>query len=133
MSSHEILNSYMLYIHPPLAIIGYILIFLFTIFLFRSKGNEKKIIQNSGTAAWIFTFLGLLTGMFWAQIAWGNYWSWDPKETLTLALFIGFSFTEVAYVEKKTKLAKLLAILACVLTIITWSTSFIMTGLHSFA
>ena len=132
MSNHELLNSYMLYIHPPLAIIGYISIFLFAFFLFRHGKNEKKIVQNSGIAAWIFTLLGLATGMVWAQLAWGNYWSWDPKETLTLTLFIELSFAEISYLEKKTKLAKLLAILACVLTIITWSSSFIMTGLHSF-
>ncbi|HOF90115.1 MAG TPA: cytochrome c biogenesis protein CcsA [Armatimonadota bacterium] len=25
--------------------------------------------------------LGMLLGAYWAKIAWGHYWSWDPKET----------------------------------------------------
>lgn len=31
-----------------------------------------------GTA---FLTIGMLTGAIWAKDAWGNYWSWDPKET----------------------------------------------------
>jgi len=132
MSGHEFINSYMLYIHPPLSIVGYIFIFLFAFFLFRSETGEKKV-QNLGIAAWIFTALGLVTGMLWAQLAWGSYWSWDPKETLTLALFVELSVAEVAFFEKKSKLAKWLGLLACVLTIITGLSSFIIAGLHSFA
>lgn len=28
--------------------------------------------------------LGIISGAFWANTAWGTYWSWDPKETWTL-------------------------------------------------
>jgi ABC-type transport system involved in cytochrome c biogenesis permease subunit len=133
MSSHEFLNSYMLYIHPPLAIIGYAFTFLFAFFLFRPQSMEKKTARYLGVAAWVFTFLGLVTGMLWAQVAWGSYWSWDPKETLTLALFVALSGAEIAYFEKKAKLAKWLALISCVLTIITGLSSFIIAGLHSFA
>jgi ABC-type transport system involved in cytochrome c biogenesis permease subunit len=132
MSSHDFLNSYMLYIHPPLSIIGYVFIFVFAILLFRYGTSEKKIVRNSGVAAWIFTFLGLVTGMIWAQIAWGSYWSWDPKESLTLALFVAASLAEVAYFEKKSKLSKSLIFIACILTIITALSSFIIAGLHSY-
>ena len=59
-----------------------------------------------GYSAWLLTFLGLLTGMIWAQIAWGNYWSWDPKETMTLLLFLAVSAQLVAYHEQKAKLTK---------------------------
>jgi ABC-type transport system involved in cytochrome c biogenesis permease subunit len=70
--------------------------------------------------------------MLWAQIAWGSYWSFDPKETLTLALFLAISGAEVAYFEKKSKITKLLAILSCTLTIVTALSSIIIAGLHSF-
>jgi ABC-type transport system involved in cytochrome c biogenesis permease subunit len=131
--AHEILNNSMLYIHPPLSIAGYVFIFLFTIFLFRYTSAEKKFVRYSAILAWALTMLGLVTGMIWAEVAWGSYWSWDPKETLSLALFVELSFAEVAYFEKKPNLAKWLALIACVLVIITASTSFIIAGLHSFA
>ena len=28
--------------------------------------------------------LTIVTGAFWAQQAWGRFWSWDPKETASL-------------------------------------------------
>ena len=129
--SHE-LDSAWLYIHPPLAIAGFILIFLFAFFLFW-RPDRKRRIEFFGAAAWLFTFLGLLTGMLWAQSAWGSYWSWDPKETMTLLLFISLSASLVAYYEKRPKMARALAILACVLVLLTASTSWMITGLHSFA
>jgi len=130
MNTQE-LNSGMLYIHPPLAIAGYILIFLFTIFLFRAKNSGKRI-QLVGIAAWVLTFMGLVTGMIWAQIAWGSYWSWDPKEILTLLLFTSVSAGMLAYFEEHLKAAKWLFLTSCVLSVVTASSSFIIAGLHSF-
>ena len=129
--SHE-LDSAMLFIHPPIAIAGYVFIFIFTIALFIYNGKENRKTAYLGASSWILTALGLVTGMIWAQVAWGSYWSWDPKETLTLLLFAACSVSLVAYYEKKTKTAKLSAIATCILTIVTASSSFIITGLHSF-
>ncbi len=32
--------------------------------------------------------LGIVSGSVWAQQAWGAFWSWDPKETGSLALWL---------------------------------------------
>ncbi len=32
--------------------------------------------------------LGLIFGALWAKVAWGNYWSWDPKETWALITWL---------------------------------------------
>ncbi len=32
--------------------------------------------------------LGIISGAFWANTAWGTYWSWDPKETWALLTWI---------------------------------------------
>ncbi len=132
MNANE-LNSYMLYIHPPLAIAGYILIFLFTTLIFFQKQKTHKRTSLLGVSAWILTFLGLFTGMLWAQLAWGSYWSWDPKETMTLVLFLTVSLGQVVYHEKKFTAARWIAVLACALTILTALSSFIIMGLHSYS
>jgi len=129
--AHE-LDSAMLYIHPPLAFTGYVFIFVFTILLF-SNSQKRFRLEFFGAAAWIFTFLGLVTGMLWAQVAWNSYWSWDPKETLTLVLFLSISGSLLAYYEKHPRMAQLLAVISCVLVILTASASWIIQGLHSFA
>jgi ABC-type transport system involved in cytochrome c biogenesis permease subunit len=32
--------------------------------------------------------MGIFIGAVWANISWGNYWSWDPKEVWALITFI---------------------------------------------
>lgn len=32
----------------------------------------------------LFGILGLSTGAVWAKYTWGTFWSWDPKQTMTL-------------------------------------------------
>jgi ABC-type transport system involved in cytochrome c biogenesis permease subunit len=130
MSSHE-LNSILLYVHPPIAILGHILVFLLaaTLFIFPKREKMHRILI---LITWLITFLGLLTGMFWAQVAWGSYWSWDPKETLTLFLFGSVSACLITYYEKKTKLAKGISLISAVLSVITWLSSYVIAGLHSF-
>lgn len=36
--------------------------------------------------------IGLLLGMIWAKAAWGNFWSWDAKESWALATWLVYSF-----------------------------------------
>jgi ABC-type transport system involved in cytochrome c biogenesis permease subunit len=131
MSSHE-LNSVLLYIHPSLAILGHILVFALAAVLFILPKRER-IHRILALTTWLITFFGLLTGMFWAQVAWGSYWSWDPKETLTLILFGSVSASLISYYEKQIKLAKGIALVSAVFSVITWLSSYIIAGLHSFA
>ncbi|MCW3998233.1 MAG: cytochrome c biogenesis protein [Candidatus Bathyarchaeota archaeon] len=131
MSTHE-LSSNMLYIHPPLAIAGHALIFIFTVSLILIQNKQKSTIKSLGVFAWLFTFLGLVTGIIWAQLAWGSFWSWDPKETLTLILFSTFSTTLLFYFENKVRITTWLSLCSCVLVVITVLSSFIIAGLHSF-
>ena len=35
--------------------------------------------------------LGIFIGAIWANISWGNYWSWDPKETWALITFMVYA------------------------------------------
>lgn len=42
--------------------------------------------------------LGLILGAWWGKIAWGDYWSWDPKELWSLASWLVF----VAYLHARS-------------------------------
>jgi cytochrome c-type biogenesis protein CcsB len=43
---------------------------------------------------WLIAFgfvllaVGIITGAVWANVAWGSYWSWDPKETWSLITWL---------------------------------------------
>jgi ABC-type transport system involved in cytochrome c biogenesis permease subunit len=36
--------------------------------------------------------LGIVIGALWANISWGNYWTWDPKEVWALITLIVYAF-----------------------------------------
>jgi cytochrome c-type biogenesis protein CcsB len=40
---------------------------------------------------YLFLTVGLLLGAWWGQIAWSNYWGWDPKENWALITWLIFS------------------------------------------
>ncbi len=41
-------------------------------------------------AGMVFATLLLIEGSLWAKIAWGTYWTWEPRLTLTLLLWFIF-------------------------------------------
>jgi cytochrome c biogenesis factor len=129
----HLLDSTMIYIHPPLAIIGYILVFL-SIVLILVEHRQKKFFvsaKNCMYAAWLFNLLGLISGMLWAQLAWGSYWSWDPKETLTLLLFICMSVSVLFY-DRQKKVSFILLLLTMVFIMANIVITIGSFGLHSY-
>ena len=120
----------MLYIDPPLATAAYFFVFLFAALQLLNNKSES-FTRYVGLTGWVLTFSGLVSGMVWAQIGWGTYWSWDPKEDATLLLFIAVSFSVLTFFEGN-KYSKATAVLACILSALTILVSFIALGSHSF-
>jgi cytochrome c-type biogenesis protein CcsB len=42
--------------------------------------------------AFPFLTLGMSSGMVWADIAWGRYWGWDPKEAWSLIAWLIYGY-----------------------------------------
>lgn len=84
------LQSYWFVPHVTVYILSYSMLGAATIasimqLIKLSKGKtDKKLYNFMDNIVYIgfgFLMLGLLMGALWAKDAWGNYWSWDPKET----------------------------------------------------
>jgi cytochrome c-type biogenesis protein CcsB len=83
-----------------------------------------------------FPFLTLLIilGALWANIAWGKYWSWDPKETASLVTWLFY----VAYMHArlirgwKDSRAAILLIIGFAAVLFTFFGNFIFSGLHAY-
>jgi len=129
----HLLDSSMIFIHPPLACLGYLMVFLCLVLIFEDRRHPRfhQWIRKCLNIAWFFTLLGLASGMLWAQLAWGSYWSWDPKETLTLVLFLCVGCSAMTY-EKKKKISTVLLLLAVVFMILNIGVTIGDFGLHSY-
>ena len=69
---------------------------LFALFLwFRKKpeepsSDELAVCDSLVRIGWTFLSLGMTMGALWAKEAWGDYWTWDPKETWALATWFSY-------------------------------------------
>ena len=55
---------------------------------FESVRREMNIADNLVYVGLAFLTIGMLFGALWAKMAWGDYWSWDPKETWAAATWL---------------------------------------------
>lgn len=58
--------------------------------LVRHKEEYLGTADNLVYAGVAFLTIGMLLGSLWAKEAWGNYWSWDPKETWAVVTWMGY-------------------------------------------
>jgi cytochrome c-type biogenesis protein CcsB len=62
--------------------------FRFLYFRMPSLQVCDELMRRSLFAGFILMSLTIITGAFWAQYAWGRFWSWDPKQTAALVTWI---------------------------------------------
>ena len=65
--------------------------------------------------------LGIITGSMWANVSWGRYWAWDPKETWSLVTLMLYSIPLHRYFRMRRR-----PLFCCIYLILAFS-SIIMT------
>lgn len=112
-----LLKSGWVYFHSSVAFLAYAAFFLTFIsgilYLVQEKElKEKKfrflyfrlpslqvcdeLLRRSLYVGFVAMSLTIVSGAFWAQQAWGRFWSWDPKETASLITW-GIYFILINY------------------------------------
>jgi len=51
----------------------------------------EALLDGAVRFGFVLLTLGLLVGAVWAKAAWGDYWTWDPKETWSLVTWLIFA------------------------------------------
>ncbi len=100
---------------------------------------ERAVLDNFMYKTILFGFfwltLGIITGAIWADQAWGNYWSWDPKETwslITWFIYAGAIHARLIRGWQGKKIAWL-SILGFIAVLFTYfGVNFLLSGLHSY-
>ncbi len=58
------------------------------VYLRTNSRAWDRIAEASAEIGVVFTLITLLTGMIWAKPIWGVWWTWDPRLTSYLILFL---------------------------------------------
>jgi len=86
-------------------------------YLVRRNPVWDRWSQTAGELGWLCTTLTLATGSLWAHEAWNTWWTWEPRLTASLVLWLVFAGyflvrTSLDDPERRARLSAVLAILA---------------------
>jgi len=82
----------------------------------------------------LFTIGALFAGAIWAQTAWGSFWSWDPKETGSLVVWLYYTLLlhqEFRARWRREKLA-VMSIVGFIVIVISFVGNLFFGGLHAY-
>jgi heme exporter protein C len=111
------------YFHIAVAIVPYLAFLVVCIasilYLVRRERKWDQLAANSAEIGVIFDTLVLVTGPFWARVAWGVYWTWEPRLTTSLIvwlLYIAYLLLRrsVGEQEKRARFAAVFGVVAFV-------------------
>ncbi|MCB5190262.1 c-type cytochrome biogenesis protein CcsB [Methylobacillus arboreus] len=99
------LQSYWMKIHVPANFIGYgtfaLAAMVGAAYLLASKGILASrlpslevlddVMYKAISVGFAFFTIATILGAMWAAEAWGGYWSWDPKETWALIVWLNYA------------------------------------------
>ena len=113
---------------------------IYAFFLMKKKEKLERITALSQLLLYPATFLlaiGIFLGAVWANVSWGNYWSWDPKESWALITFMVYAVPlHKASIPtfRNPRWYHLYMICAFFAVIITYfGVNYLLGGLHSYA
>ncbi|MBR5385560.1 MAG: cytochrome c biogenesis protein CcsA [Bacteroidales bacterium] len=77
---------------------------------------------------------GTILGSVWANISWGSYWAWDPKETWALVTLLVYAGVLKYGVSGRPVLFHVLCIVAFLSVLVTYfGVNMVLGGMHSYA
>lgn len=158
-----VLNSPLLCLHVSLVMMAYALLgmtFIMAVVYFVLGAAEKfKVSTNAGHStpitphstltimsrlllypAEFLLAAGIFVGAVWANVSWGTYWSWDPKEVWALITMLVYAVPfhrilnsehRTLYTEHSYHLFMLAAFSTVLMTY--FGVNFFLGGMHSYA
>ena len=140
-----VLNSPLLCLHVAVIMMSYALFFFLMMIgiagLIIGKKNpdfQYSIFNLAKRLLYPAVFLltlGIIIGAVWANISWGNYWSWDPKEVWALITLIVYALPlhPSLAINLRARSFHLYCTLAFLSVIVTYfGVNFFLGGVHAY-
>ncbi|MDE6379746.1 MAG: cytochrome c biogenesis protein CcsA [Muribaculaceae bacterium] len=117
------------------AVLGFTLPVAITALIVSSQRDRLIHLAVSLLAPGVFLLgLGIITGAMWANVSWGRYWAWDPKETWSLVTLLFYSIPLHKYfkMQKLPIFCSIYLILAFSSIIMTYFGVNLLPSLHAY-
>jgi heme exporter protein C len=80
------------YFHVPMAIMSFLAFFVVFVasvgYLVRRGRRWDSVAHASAEVGVLFVSLALITGIIWGRPVWNTWWTWEPRLTTTLILWL---------------------------------------------
>ena len=144
-----VLNSPLLTIHVSIIMMAFALLSL--TFICGLTGIACRLIERSDDTAERLSLLsrvflypalttlgfGIFIGAIWANVSWGMYWSWDPKEVWALITFMVYAVvvhTQSLPMFRRPMTYHLYVTLSFLTILMTYfGVNYLLGGMHSYA
>lgn len=141
-----VLNSPYLTTHVCFIMLSYTL-FAFTfingILAITIARKDKALTQRLTNVSRIFVVLGLaflsvgiFIGAIWANVSWGRYWAWDPKEVWALITMLLYAIPlhgrSIGWLRRPKAFHIYLIIIFASVLMTYFGVNFILGGMHSY-
>ena len=81
-----------IYLHVPVAIMSFLAFFFVFVgsvmYLIKRDLRWDSLAHSAAEVGVVFISVALLTGMIWARPVWNTWWTWEPRLTTTLVLWL---------------------------------------------
>jgi len=135
-----VLNSPLLTIHVSIIMMAFALLAL----TFATSLTALCIKRQAGQLQLLSLLLlypaltclgfGIFIGAIWANVSWGTYWSWDPKETWALITFMVYAAPAHRSLAAKTMHYHAYMTFAFLTLLMTYfGVNYFLGGMHSYA
>lgn len=142
-----VLNSPLLSIHVSIIMMAYAMLSVtficgITAIILKAIGKHSQI-ESLSLLSHLFFYpaltclgLGIFIGAIWANISWGCYWSWDPKETWALITSLVYAVavhSSSLPIFRKPLAYHIYMVVAFLTLLMTYfGVNYILGGMHSY-
>jgi ABC-type transport system involved in cytochrome c biogenesis permease subunit len=81
--------------------------------------------------------IGIFIGAVWANVSWGSYWSWDPKEVWALVTMIvyaiAFHDTSIPWLRSDRAFNTYILLASLTVLMTYFGVNYLLGGMHSYA
>ena len=145
-----VLNSPLLSIHVSIIMMGFALLSLtficgLTAIIVRYLNhNAADIMLALQQLSLLFLYpamatlgIGIFVGAIWANVSWGEYWGWDPKEVWALITFMVYAAAlhpkSLPQLHKPMVYHVFMVVAFCTIIMTYFGVNYFLGGMHSYA
>lgn len=139
-----VLQSPLLSLHVSIIMLSYALLAFVmlnsVVALFSKSDQQLRLMHFSRTLlrpAVCCLAIGIFLGAVWANVSWGRYWGWDPKEVwalITLLVYAAPLHAQSLAFFRRPRVFHIYCLLAFLSVLFTYfGVNFLLGGLHAYA